>query len=196
MGTTHPKIDVELWIYTWSEGVSLDVECVWAGCLEQEGTNSLKLGWVGVYMFSMCECEVGAVWKGWKTDRNTVLCWECNLAWIKSSFPGSCSMRCRLPGNGIFFQIFLQVKSLQNGIKWGIFSLPNVKVLEVWGRLAGNRRKLSFGDSRGGLPYICPSPKPLLDPLLHWIMTACKILSPLLSNLPPTGLQSSLKWFY
>lgn len=66
-----------------------------------------------------------------------------------------------------FCKNFLQVKSLQNGIKWGIFSLSNVKALEVWGRLAGKRRKVDFVDSRGGLPYICPSTKPLLDPLLN-----------------------------
>lgn len=29
------------------------------------------------------------------------------------------------------------------------FSLSHVKVLEVWGRLTGNRRKLTFVDSRG-----------------------------------------------
>lgn len=47
-----------------------------------------------------------------------------------------------------FFSHFLQVKSLQNGIKWGIF-FPPTKCSSVWGRLTGNRRKLNFGDSRG-----------------------------------------------
>lgn len=27
----------------------------------RKGTNYLKAGWVGMYMFCMCECEVGAV---------------------------------------------------------------------------------------------------------------------------------------
>lgn len=66
-----------------------------------------------------------------------------------------------------YIYIFSQVKSLQNGIKWGIFSLPNVKVLEVWGRLAGNRRKLSFGDSKGVCHIFVPAPNPFWTPC--WI---------------------------
>lgn len=155
----------------------------------------LKVEWAGVYMFCMCECKVGAKWKGWKTDRNTVLCWECNLAWIKSSFPGSYSICCSLPGNGIFF-IFLVGKVFAERNQMRYFFPTKCLSVGSLGRLTGRRRKLKFGRQQGGPPYICPSPKPFLDTLLNWIMTACKIQSPLLNNLPPTGLQTALKWFY
>lgn len=181
--STSKKVGAVFWIYRkwvfpWMQGVhALDY-------LVHERTNSLGLGWVGVYIFCVWECEVSTVWKGWKTDRNTALCWECNLAWIKSSFPGSCSICCRLPGNGIFFFRVFAGKAFAewNQMRY-FFPYRMLKCWRFWGRLAGNRRKLSFGDSRGGLPC-CPSPKALADPLLDWIMTACKILSPLLSNLP------------
>lgn len=61
------------------------------------------------------------------------------------------------------------------------FSLSHVKVLEVWGRLTGNRRKLTFVDSRGvavaaavvegeregnvGVEGCVPAPKPFQNPL-------------------------------
>lgn len=91
---------------------------------------------------------------------------------------------------------FLQVKLEQNGIKWGIFFPTKCKSVGRLGQTCWKQKKADFGDSRGGLPYICLSPKPPVDLLLNWIMTACKKLSLLLSYLPPTGLQSSPKWFY
>lgn len=162
--STSKKVGAVFWIYIkrlflWMLGVhALDY-------LVHECTNSLGLGWVGVYIFCVWECEVGTVWKGWKTDRNTVLCWECNLAWIKSSFPGSCSICCRLPGNGIFFfSEFLQVKPLQNGIKWGIF-FP----IECWSVGGFGADSLETEESwvletAGGVDHVVPAPKPLRTP--------------------------------
>lgn len=87
----------ELWLYTWNEGVSPRMSWKFGtgGCVFFESGAG---GCVHVWAWSRYSAR-----DGWKTDRNTALCWECNLAWIKSSFPGSCSTRCRLPGNGIFF---------------------------------------------------------------------------------------------
>lgn len=91
-----------------------------------------------------------------------------------------------------FFQIFFAGKVFAEWNQMRYF-FP-YRMLKCWrfGADSLETRKLSFGDSRGGLPYICPSPKALLDPLLYWIITACKILSPLLSNLP--RLVCSLAW--
>lgn len=109
----------------------------------------LKVEWAGVYMFCMCECKVGAKWKGWKTDRNTVLCWECNLAWIKSSFPGSYSICCSLPGNGIFF-IFLVGKVFAERNQMRYFFPTKCLSVGSLGQTHWQEKKVKIWETAGG----------------------------------------------
>ena len=102
-GMQHVKIDPKP--CAWNEVVSLGAECVWNGVFETREYECFET-WVGGYVLMNVWMWSSAAWKGWKTGKNTVLCWECNLAWIKSSFPGSRSVCWSLPGNGNFFIFF------------------------------------------------------------------------------------------
>lgn len=139
--------------------VFLWMQCAGAGCLEQEGTNSLKLGWVCIrllYVRTWSRCSVKRMKNGQEYCSVLRVQFSMNqkqLSWLPFHVLPSAR-------KWDFFHIFLQVKSLQNGIKWGIF-FPH-RMLKCWKFGADSletEESWVFGDSRGGLPYICPSPK-------------------------------------